>query len=82
METLLKRAVGLYLRSNEGTSPSPALVALALALRDPGDTRRAAALDALCLDGALHPAHAALALDRVTARYTPAALDALATREL
>ena len=73
--------MGLYLRSNGGTSPSPALVALARGLRDPGDTRRAA-LDALCVDGALHPAHAALALDRVTARYTPAALDALATREL
>jgi hypothetical protein len=82
METLLKRAGDLYLRSNDGTSPSPALLALVGRLRDPADPLRAAALDALRSDGALHPAHAAAALDRVTARYTPAALDALRTREL
>ena len=45
--------------------------------RDPADSLRASALDALAADGAMHPAHAALALDRVTARYTPDALAAL-----
>jgi len=83
METLLNRSGGdVYLRSNDGTSPSPALLALARRLRDPADPLRASALDALAADGALHPAHAALALDRVTARYTPDALEALCSREL
>lgn len=81
METLLKRSGGdVYLRSNHGTSPSPALLSLVGQLRDPADPLRA--VDALSADGALHPAHAALALDRVTARYTPAALAALTSREL
>ncbi len=51
-------------------------------MRDPADPLRRAATAALVADGALHPAHATLALDRVTARYTEAALDALRTRDL
>lgn len=50
-------------------------------LRDPAGLR-AAAVEALAADGALPPAHAALALDRVTARYTPEALDALTALDL
>ena len=83
METLLNRSGGdVYLRSNDGTSPSPALLALVRRLRDPADSLRASALDALAAAGAMLPAHAALALDRVTARYTPDALAALTSREL
>ena len=82
METLLKRATALYPRSHGGTSPSPALLALIQRLRDPADALHSAALEALIADGALHPAHAALALNRVTARYTSAALDGIASHEL
>lgn len=81
MEPLLKRGANLYLRSSGGTSPSPALLRLVARLRDPADLRDAA-LAALVADGALHPAHAARALDRVTARYTPEALDALTAIDL
>lgn len=82
MEELLKRAGGLYLRSNDGTSPSLGLLALARRLLDPADRLRADALAALAADGALHPAHAVLALDRVAARYTPDALAALSSDDL